>query len=392
MLRDAVSVQCDTGSVIFRVEAGADGGCVVIDPDWMLAVDFARTAVREQSSSMTFGRLSMLMPGLVAAHLAAWLVDDLGGACDGLPVWLRLPDELETLAVGLNPGFEVRTLRDACRCGAWFEDPDLIAPLDRGRWQHVRERHLDFIWRRVERGEYAVLEALPALLRGEQLVCACDTLLEVHARNPLVYARLVEILRGAPESPPSRFLERIPFMLTPDGDTVQFQYAVPYLLERGIAVDQVRSHLRALARVDRGAPHFQEDTVLPLILPDVLLHEPELGRALTRRALCHRSELAVREAAAMLVAIGAPWCGMLLRSVPPSVPHYALILGALGGLGPVSDATSVRPYRELFVSALGAAGRNADLRAAIDRWRVELDRFPSEHRVLLSHHRSLMLQ
>jgi hypothetical protein len=35
------------------------------------------------------------------------------------------------------------------------------------------------------------------------------------------------------------------------------------------------------------------------ILPDVLLHEPSLGRALIQRAFGHRSELAAREAAAI---------------------------------------------------------------------------------------------
>ena len=239
-------------------------------------------------------------------------------------------------------------------------------------------------------GEYAVIEALPALLRKEGLVHACDMLLELYARNPLVYARLVDILRGAPESPPSRFLERMAVDFAFDGDTLQFQYAVPYLLERNIAVDRVRSHRRALARADPGAPRFHDDTVMPLILPDVLLHDPALGRVLAQRALGHRSELSAREAAAMLVAIAAPWCIMLLRSIPPSVPHFSMILGALRQLGVAADAASARLYGDLFVSTRAAAARDAELRIAIDRWHLELGRFPPEHRALLARHWPLM--
>jgi hypothetical protein len=212
VLENAVSIKCAAGPVIFRIAARSDGGDVVIDPEWMLAVDFAHTVARERHSSMTFGRLSVLMPGLAVAHLAAWLIDDLGGACDGHPVWLRLPDKLEILAARLDAGFEIRTLQEADRCGAWFGDPDLGAPLDRSRCQYGCERHLDFIQRRIAQGEYAVIEALPALLHEADLVRVCDMLLEIHARNPLVYARLVDILRGDPQvaAGPSGGAESVP--------------------------------------------------------------------------------------------------------------------------------------------------------------------------------------
>ena len=308
-----MTIHANGDRVAFRVQPmpdpygdGGDGGLVSIDPEWMLALDFCGRVERGTDDSMTFARLNVVMPGLASARLGTWLVSELGGMTESEPAWLRLPYDLERLATSLGD-FDITSIDDLPRWGEWFGDPVLIEPLDREWLQRIAQRHRDFIFERVAAGQPELIDAMPIVLRGRDLVHACDALLERHAHNPLVYAPTIELLRRS-DAPPSEVLTHLAIHLGRHSDTIFFQCAVPYLLEHGIAVGHVLAHLWNLARSSSHSVAFDDDTVVPQILPAVLLHDSELGLALVRRALAQASRAAVQQTAALLAALAAPWC------------------------------------------------------------------------------------
>ena len=381
--------------VAFRISDAGDRDDVAIDPDTLIAFSFAGATFVERHSSMVSAQIQSCLNAsaqsraeLPIGGLAAWLTKRLGGRVVANPWWLQLPPGLEELARQIDPRFDEFSGRERSqRIGGWVGEPFWIEA-DSTHLARLRRRHLRLISRQLNRGELIVVHALPALIFQDNLTSTVDAMLKKHRGDLVLCTRLIDVLERA-WVPPSRYLAELVGVLhkLKVDELELLQIAAPYMLHRDIETERVREFLRRLAAPDKSLPRFLRCHLSPTLGAELLLREPAIGRPWIRRVLAGKDVGMVREGAAILVAIGAPWCVAELRNVAAGAVHRNELLAALAHLGiDARTAEGSGPFRALFSSPTALVSPQTGHGLLLDQiqsWRARVDALSASARAVL---------
>jgi hypothetical protein len=214
---------------------------------------------------------------------------------------------------------------------------DFQDPVTQARWSAVLgdseelalvAKHRAWVLSKLEdpKGR-SILAAAAEILGREDLLDACRRL--VARQDPLTSGSAIEILRRRDYSGFTEEARAVLALLSPSEDLPYPAYqALAYLLEYGADPDSVRKRFVEFASVERargfkGNPFLGEYAVL------ALRFFPSLAMALVRRALRSTTPICVEETAAMLCAIGEPWCVRELTSALRERPGDSYVAEAL---------------------------------------------------------------